>query len=185
MHESILARVAAGDSVAVQECIARYGGLVYSIAARYLGNRADAEDAVQEIFLDVWKSAASHDPSRGSEVVFIAMIARRRLIDRRRKQAVRVSAASLESDVEGIETLDWVEMRDEFERARMFMKECKTDERRCIELCVMQGCTHEEASTQLGIPLGTLKSHVRRGLNRLRAMLRGAGAVAAGKEAAT
>src|SRR5689334_2870619 len=90
---SLLARVAAGDAAAVRECIAQYGGLVWSIARRF--ELSDAEDAVQEIFLDLWKSAARFDPSIASEATFIAMIARRRLIDRRRTRRRRPTTEQL------------------------------------------------------------------------------------------
>src|SRR5512145_3131135 len=85
MTQSILERVARGDSKAVRECIDEFGGLVWAIARRMARTRADAEDAVQEIFVDVWKSAGRYDPSQGSEKVFVTTIARRRLIDRLRR----------------------------------------------------------------------------------------------------
>src|SRR5687768_17786487 len=84
---SLLARVAQGDALAGREVLARYGGLVWSIARRF--EAGDAEDAVQEIFLDLWKSAARFDPAIASEAAFIAMIARRRLIDRKRTRRRR------------------------------------------------------------------------------------------------
>src|ERR1041385_2281154 len=84
---ALLARVAGGDPRAVRDCIARYGGLVWSIARRF--EAADAEDAVQEIFLDLWKSAARFDGRIASEAAFVAMIARRRLIDRKRTRGRR------------------------------------------------------------------------------------------------
>jgi RNA polymerase sigma factor (sigma-70 family) len=85
MSESILERVARGDQQAVRECIDEFGGLVWAIARRMTRSRADAEDAVQEIFVDVWRSAARYDSVQGSEKVFITTIARRRLIDRIRR----------------------------------------------------------------------------------------------------
>src|SRR5438132_13118196 len=82
--EDLLPRVARGDGVAVEQCVDRYGGLIWQIALRFSATRADAEDAVQEVFIDLWKSAARFDPTRASETTFVAMIARRRLIDRKR-----------------------------------------------------------------------------------------------------
>ena len=86
MAESLLKRVASGDSGAVKEVMDQFGGLVWSLARRSCFNPADAEDATQEIFLDIWKSASRYDESKGSETLFVAMIARRRLIDRIRRQ---------------------------------------------------------------------------------------------------
>src|SRR5512133_2795665 len=85
MSESILDRVARGDQKAVRQCIDEFGGLVWAIARRMTRSRADAEDAVQEIFIDVWRSAARFDAAQGSEKVFVTTIARRRLIDRIRR----------------------------------------------------------------------------------------------------
>src|ERR1700689_3362888 len=85
MSPSVLQRIARGDSAAVRECIDQYGPLVWSIARRLSRTPADAEDATQDIFLDIWRSAGRYDAAQGSDKVFIAMIARRRLIDRLRK----------------------------------------------------------------------------------------------------
>ena len=81
---SIFARIAGGDESAVKECMDAYGGLVWTLARRFTDSVADAEDASQEIFLEIWKSAGRYDPSMGKEATFIATIARRRLIDRMR-----------------------------------------------------------------------------------------------------
>ena len=72
----MLQRIASGDSAAVRECIDQYGPLVWSIARRLSRTPSDAEDATQEIFLDIWRSAGRYDASQGSDKVFIAMIAR-------------------------------------------------------------------------------------------------------------
>src|SRR5580700_4844427 len=85
MSSSVLQRIARGDAAAVRECIEQYGALVWSLARRLSRTPADAEDATQDIFLDIWRSAGRFDESQGSDKVFIAMIARRRLIDRLRK----------------------------------------------------------------------------------------------------
>ncbi|HVF46923.1 MAG TPA: sigma-70 family RNA polymerase sigma factor, partial [Pyrinomonadaceae bacterium] len=96
MTQSILQRVADGDRTAVQDCLNTYGGLVWSIARRLLRNSDEAEDAVQEIFVDIWKNAARFDESRSSETTYIAMIARRRLIDKIRYATRRLSPESLD-----------------------------------------------------------------------------------------
>ena len=86
MSPSVLQRIASGDPAAVRECIDQYGPLVWSLARRLSRTASDPEDATQEIFLDIWRSAGRFDASQGSDKVFIAMIARRRLIDRLREK---------------------------------------------------------------------------------------------------
>ena len=83
--QTILQRIASGDSLAVQECLDTYGGLIWSLARRMLPDVNEAEDAVQEIFIEIWKTAERFDESKSSETTYVAMIARRRLIDRLRK----------------------------------------------------------------------------------------------------
>ena len=73
MAEAILNRIATGDSTAVQDCLKTYGGLVWSLARRMLRNSDDAEDVVQEIFVDIWKNAERFDASQSSETTFVAM----------------------------------------------------------------------------------------------------------------
>jgi RNA polymerase sigma-70 factor, ECF subfamily len=79
---SMLTRVAARERAAVRECMASYGGLIWYLARRLSQTLLDAEDATQEIFMDIWRSAGRYDPALGSEKIFIMTIARRRLIDR-------------------------------------------------------------------------------------------------------
>src|SRR5262245_60755498 len=119
MSDSILTRVAAGKTGAVDECLVRYGGLVWSLARRQSPSYADAEDAVQEIFIDLWNSAARFDERVASEVTFVAMIARRRLIDRRRKLSRTVETAPLTPTVDPptSPTRDELAIREEADRA--------------------------------------------------------------------
>ena len=105
MSPSVLQRIASGDSDAVRECIEQYGALVWSLARRLSRTASDAEDATQEIFLDIWRSASRFDATQGSDKVFIAMIARRRLIDRLRK-------TTAEPPMDPVETLEAVAWAD-------------------------------------------------------------------------
>src|SRR6201995_483920 len=105
MDLSVLQRIASGDTAAVRECLETYGPLVWSIARRMSRTPSDAEDATQEIFLDIWRSAPRYDASQGSDKVFIATIARRRLIDRLRKTNAEPPMAPVES----LETVAWAD----------------------------------------------------------------------------
>ena len=115
-----------------------------------LRNTEEAEDAVQEIFIDIWKNAERFDASRASETTFVAMIARRRLIDKIRYSTRRISADSLD-DV----------LLEPFTRADKQMQAS-------IEA---QQAAHQEISDATGMPLGTVKTHARRGLIRVREFL--------------
>ena len=114
-------RVAAGEPGAADECLASYGGLVWTIARRMLGTGPDTEDAVQEIFIELWRSAGRFDPSKGSEVTFVGTIARRRVVDwvRRRTRRTDVQALPEEDPPATDESVGTrAEISDEFERAR-------------------------------------------------------------------
>lgn len=172
MAEAILQRIADGDQNAVQDCLKTYGGLVWSLARRMLRNQDDAEDAVQEIFVDIWKNAAKFDPAQASETTFVAMIARRRLIDRIRFMQRRISADSLEdilAEPKGsganIQTL--VEGREAFGA----LKQLKPEQQRVLQLSIVQGLSHQEIADATGMPLGTVKTHARRGLLQARELL--------------
>jgi RNA polymerase sigma-70 factor, ECF subfamily len=170
MNPSVLQRIASGDSAAVRECIEQFGALVWSLARRLSRSPSDAEDATQEIFLDIWRSAGRFDPSQGSDKVFIAMIARRRLIDRLRK----TSAEPAMDPVEVLESIAWAdagtasETSIEVEHARRALAELRPEQRQVLELGLMHGLTQSEIAVRLSMPLGTVKSFMRRGLIKVR-----------------
>jgi RNA polymerase sigma-70 factor, ECF subfamily len=170
MSPTVLQRIASGDASAVRECMERYGPLVWSLARRMSRTAADAEDATQEIFLDIWRSAGRYDASQGSDKIFIATIARRRLIDRLRKR----SAEPPMDPPEVLETVAWAEPGNlpesstEAGQAVRALAELKPEQRQVLELGLMHGLTQSEIATRLGMPLGTVKSLMRRGLLRVR-----------------
>ena len=171
----LLPLVASGDQGVVHLTMDRYAGLVWSLARRWCETEADAEDAVQDIFLDIWKSAARFDSSVASETTFVAMIARRRLIDRRRRIGRRPKGEALvpEAHVDHAEPdVDAGQARsDDAQRAARAMEELSTDQRRVLRLSIFHGLSHDKISSATGMPLGTVKTHARRGLIRLRKAL--------------
>lgn len=173
MAQVILKRIAAGDKTAVQDCLSHYGGLVWSLARRMSPNTDEAEDAVQEIFIDVWKNAARFDETQSSETTFIAMIARRRLIDRLRKVNRQPNVNSLE-DVVAEPTSDKdadLQICVEAKEAAEAMKNLRPEQRQILHLSIVQGFSHQEIADALGMPLGTVKTHARRGLIQVREVL--------------
>lgn len=169
----ILPRVAAGEEAAVAECVAVYGPLVWAIARRMALTPADAEDAAQEIFIDLWKSAARFDPGVASEGAFVTMIARRRAIDRRRRSLVRGSPEEVHESLPSREEPfdERIATDDEAAVARAALQQLRPEQRQVLELAFGEGLTHIEISAKLSLPLGTVKTHARRGLLRVRELL--------------
>jgi RNA polymerase sigma factor (sigma-70 family) len=173
---TLLPRVAAGDPTAVRECIARYGGLVLALARRFLGNAADAEDVTQEVFVELWKHAGRFDPTCASEPTFVTMITRRRLIDHKRRAGRRLASQPLPEVVPertGPSPFGEVDGRDDVARARRALGELRDDQRSVILLSLDDGLTHEQIAERTGLPIGTVKTHIRRGLMRVREVLTG------------
>ena len=170
--EAILIRVARGDADAVRACLDRYGPLVWSVAKKAWDDVATIEDVVQEVFIDVWKSAERFD----SEATFIATIARRRVIDRRRRAGRAPSQELIEESTASVDDagLAQVDLGDEARLAREALSDLKPDQRRVILMSVVEGLTHPEIATATGLPLGTVKSHIRRGLDQAAQKLRSA-----------
>jgi RNA polymerase sigma factor (sigma-70 family) len=167
--EPVLPRVAAGDPAAARECISRYAGLVYALARRFTGNTADADDATQEIFISLWKSAGAFDPAQGSESTFVAMVARRRLIDSRRRQLH--STVAMPDDLPAPPPTR--PCSDEAAHAVAALARLPAEQQNVLRLAVLDGMTHGEVQKVTGLPLGTVKTLIRRGLLSLRSALRG------------
>jgi RNA polymerase sigma-70 factor (ECF subfamily) len=171
--EPLLPLVASGDRMAVTRCIRRYGPLVWSIARRLSPTSEDAEDAVQEIFLDIWRHARRFDGTLGSEKVFVTMLARRTLIDRLRSLRPRLRAETPIDDVleqEGPAT-SRAERDAELDEARQLLRSLPLPQQRVIALSLVHGMSHAEISSSTGLPLGTVKTMLRRGVLRVRESL--------------
>ena len=172
-ENDLLPRIAEGDTAAVSLCLDRYGGLVWSLAKRKLADRQTAEDAVQEIFLKLWEVADRFDPNIAGETTFVAMIARRKLIDIQRKRQLPVST---EHEFDGLcgQTSDAataLERQDEASRAAELLRTLPAEQQDVIKLNVFDGLSHSKISEATGLSLGTVKTHIRRGLLKLRKSL--------------
>jgi RNA polymerase sigma-70 factor, ECF subfamily len=178
----LLARIAAGDAPARGACVARFGALVWALARRYTRTPADAEDAVQDIFVDLIRSAARFDPMHGTESGFVAMIARRRLIDLARRRAARredekkeLVDTSSDSDPVAQAAVPSLpadlEQKLDASRAAHAIASLAPDERDVLLLATVEGLTYAEIAEHKGLPLGTVKTYARRGLAQVRARL--------------
>jgi len=156
-------RVASGDQQAVAELYDRFGALVYKVARQFLSSQADAEDAVQEVFVRLWQTADRYDPRRAKLVTWVMLIAR---------NAVRPGAAGIEGDVANTspDNLPDFQSQDDERSVKLRRRIAELPElqRIVIERAYLQGFTLREVSEQLGAPLGTVKSALSRGLERLR-----------------
>lgn len=169
---SPLARVAEGEPGAVEACVDAYGPMVRALATRLLPEHADIDDVVQDVFVELWRSAARFDARKASDRGFVATITRRRVIDRRRRmdrrpQTVRLAPSMERADEAYERTIGRVEAAG----AVAALEHVSDDWRRWILMSVVEGYTHSEIAEATKTPLGTIKSGIRRGLARMRAVL--------------
>lgn len=194
--QCLLERLGRGDASAVRPFIDAYGGFVWSIVqARFPGaqHRQDAEEVVQDVFASIWKNADRFDPAKGSEKTFVAVIARRRVIDRLRRvgasRETAVEAAHLDAEIDTVPLAGASSDAEDVRKAAQAMETLPQPQRMVLRLFIVSGHTHEQIADATGIPLGTVKSHIRRGLARVRERvgLEGAGSTGdrAGKGAAS
>lgn len=167
VSESLLQRVAGLDEPAMQECMNTYGGLVWSLARRLSPSPTDAEEAVQEIFVSLWRNASRFDPARMKEATFVSMIARRRLIDRWRKIKRRQETPT-EFDFTDVDDSPAPERDEDVQRAMEALSALSPAQQQVLRLAVHGGLSHQQISERTGFPLGTVKTHARRGLQRIR-----------------
>lgn len=170
---SLLQRIARGEAQAVQQCIDEHGPLVWSLARRLCPSSADTEDVVQEIFITLWKSADQYDPALGTESTWVTTVARRKLIDLRRRIARRgpTSEVSEELASSARDQGELAAESDDAARAKKALGELRPEQRSVLELAIVHGLTYEQVAAKLALPLGTVKTHARRGLMRVRELL--------------
>ncbi|MEM6551486.1 MAG: sigma-70 family RNA polymerase sigma factor [Planctomycetota bacterium] len=171
---SPIQQVADGDPDGVSRCLEAYGGLVWTLASRWLGPSADAEDLVQDVFVELWRVAERYDPTKSSEATFVTLITRRRLIDRTRRLTRRPTPEALadwDQPAESRSPDQAAELSEEAQAAAKALEELPDDHRRVLRLVVMEGRTHREVAEALDLPVGTVKTWVRRGLIRVREFL--------------
>lgn len=168
--QSILQQVASGNADAVQRCIDTYGGLIWSMARKKGLGQQDAEDIVQDVFIELWKSAERYDPDQASETAFVAMITRRRLIDRLRRKQRRPTTQVMIPEIHDVSNDEHRRLENKVEVAMTSkaLEELKPKERYVLLLSTLQGMSHGQIAEHTGIPLGTVKTYIRRGLMRVK-----------------
>ncbi len=173
-----MARVEARDADALAALYDRHAARLLGLARRILGEGGEAEEVLQEVFLFVWRSASSFDPSRGSVRTWLLIATRSRSVDRlrSRRSASPPHLGSLEEAGDGPPEPDDVEQSSSERQwesiCRAAVGELPEDQRRVLELAYFEGLTQQEIAERTGMPLGTVKTRVRLGLTKLRDRLR-------------
>lgn len=172
-EDDVAVRFAAGDEHALAQAYERTSRLVHGAALRATGNPADAADITQSVFVSAWRGRAGFDPQRGSLTAWLMTITRRRIADhwddrtrevRRTVAVAQVTPVSPVDETTAESTVDRVLLADELARLG-------DPQKRILELAFFQDLTHTQIASVLDLPLGTVKSHIRRSLEQLRRRL--------------
>ena len=169
--DSILKLIAKGEDRAFNLLIEKYGNLVWSIGRKFLYKESDVEDAVQEVFIAIWKAAEKFDHTKASEVTFISMIARRRFIDYLRKVSKHRNLQSIDED-NGQELFKESILNEstDLQLIKDAIGTLAIEDQELLNLSVYQGYSHSEIAKLLNIPLGTVKTRIRRNLIKLKSL---------------
>jgi len=176
----LLARVAKGDQEAFEQLYEQSSALLYALVMRIVGNQDEAAELLQEVYLEAWRKASNYDVARGTPMAWLVTLARSRALDRIRALGSRgkgVTASLDDTPAAGLVATnsDAVEMRAATERQAlvgMALKRLPPVQRQAIELAFYGGLTHMEIAERLQTPLGTIKTRIRLGMEKLRDSLR-------------
>jgi RNA polymerase sigma-70 factor (ECF subfamily) len=163
----LIRRTAAGDRAAFAGLYDRYAARALGLVVRILRNRTEADDVLQEVFLQVWAQAARFDPARSALDVWLLLIARSRALDRLRKR-VAAPAAELPDRPAADDPAGGLERAEQAGQLRSALDGLPPEQRESIRLAFFHGLTHEQIARQLNLPLGTVKTRIRLGMHRLR-----------------
>jgi RNA polymerase sigma-70 factor (ECF subfamily) len=174
----LLKAIAARDEAALAQLNDHYDSILFGLLMRILNNREEAEDVLQEVFLQVWRKAADFDESRGRPFTWLVTLARSRGIDRLRTLASRERVAEAGAREVSEEISDAATDAFKSEQRGLVsdaLAKLPDEQKRPIMLAYFDGLTQSEIATHLGSPLGTVKTRMRTGMIRLRELLAGQG----------
>jgi RNA polymerase sigma-70 factor (ECF subfamily) len=166
----LMQQVAQGKESALRTLYDRFGNLVFRNACQVLGSVSESEDATQEVFVQIWRTADRYDPTRSKLITWVMLISRRMFIDRLRRRMVRPNSISLNQDLHDVASADTQnnEIKEGSAAIRRRMNELPDLQREVIERVYLQGYSLREVAEQRNLPVGTIKSALSRGLGRLR-----------------
>jgi RNA polymerase sigma-70 factor, ECF subfamily len=172
--DSLLRRMAAGDSRALRQLYDRCSATVFALALRILRNGGEAEEVVQDVFVEAWNRAPSFDSRRGSAFSFVLAIARSRALDRLRAKAAegRATQAFAREDAGAVPLpIESAQDRQERERIQRALSSLPSEQRMVLELAYFEGLTQSEIARKTSEPLGTVKTRCRLALEKLASAL--------------
>jgi len=166
--DKLAERFASGDEEALRTAYAKWSPLVYTLAARSLGNRLDAEDVTQQVFIAAWNSRERYDPTRAPLQSWLVGITRHRIAD---AHEARAKTSRIEAELAGEATIEGGAFDERLAERAMVSEALDGLEpvpRRVMQLAFYDRLTHTQVADSLGLPVGTVKSHIRRSLIRIR-----------------
>jgi RNA polymerase sigma-70 factor, ECF subfamily len=179
--DELMDRLAGRDLAAFEALYDRYGDLVYSVSLRVVGDTYVAEDVTQDVFVRVWRRPEQFDMRRGKFVTWLLSVARNRSIDHRRSQARRLRHEALPSPDDDEDVLPSDDSRDDPAAATVLSDDCAAvraaldvlpaEQKLAIQLAYFGGLTQQEIANKLGQPLGTVKTRIRLGMQKMRGAL--------------
>lgn len=165
----LLSRIAAREPAAFTSFYDRHSPRAFGLILQIVRNRPDAEDVLQETFLQVWTAAERYDPHRACAEAWVLMLARSRALDRLRRRRAAVGAEEIPDAADpGPDPTAAPELKDEADRLDRVLGTLPPDQQQPIVLAFYRGMTHEQIARHLSVPLGTVKTRIRLGLTRLR-----------------
>lgn len=180
---ALMERIARGDRAALDLLYKRYSPIVFSVCYRVTNDRGTAEDLLIDVFFELWRKADRYDASRGAPITYITTLARSRAIDRRRTRAGRAAVTGSDIALEFASTdslgadeapspLEASELSERATKVREALATLEPEHRKTLELSYFEGLSHSQIAEKLGRPLGTVKTHIRMGVIRMRELLR-------------
>jgi len=179
LEVELLRRIGEGDREGFAQLYDRYSGILFSTAFRILNQQETAEDLLQEVFVQIWEKASLYDPSRGKPLTWAITLTRNRAIDRLRSSQRRIKLneeiereaelADFQTNKNSAEEISLSEKNRMVHRA---VEHLSPDQREAIEMAFFGGLTQTEISEKLQTPLGTVKARIRRGMMKLKELLK-------------
>lgn len=175
---SLLKRIAQGEQAALSALYDRYGKIIYAFALKSLRSVEESEEVVMDVFAQVWRIGDRYDAQKGRVDTWLFTIARSRILDRVRKlqrtqsaTTFSIDAVEIQPQADSVDLFEEVFIAERRHRMMAAMKALPDEQRFVLELAYYQGLSHSQIAAQTGISLGTIKTRIRLGLNKLKSII--------------